>query len=233
MTNFTIVIPVFNEGKNLKKLISQIYKILPKKSFELIIVDDSSDDETPKIMAKIRKNNLKYIIRREKRDLSKSCIMGFEKAKYKNILVMDGDLQHKPGDIVKFLNIKKKKDPDIIVGSRNLFDKKKHNLSFKRLFASRILILIVNLLLGKKTSDPMSGFFMFKKSVFTKSKKILIKKGYKILLDLIYSGNKSILVKDIDINFDSRKKGNSKMNYKVLFILISMILEKFLNRIIK
>ena len=109
MTNFTIVIPVFNEGKNLKKLISQIYKILPKKSFELIIVDDSSDDETPKIMAKIRKNNLKYIIRREKRDLSKSCILGFEKAKYKNILVMDGDLQHKPGDIVKFLNIKKKK----------------------------------------------------------------------------------------------------------------------------
>ena len=67
MTNFTIVIPVYNEGKNLKKLISQIYKFY-QKSFELIIVDDSSDDETPKIMAKIRKNNLKYIIRREKRD---------------------------------------------------------------------------------------------------------------------------------------------------------------------
>lgn len=233
MTKFTIVIPVYNEGKSLKKLISQIYKILPKKSFELIIVDDSSDDETPEIMAKIRKNNLKYIIRRAKRDLSKSCIMGFEKAKYKNILVMDGDLQHKPRDILKFLNIKKKKDPDIIVGSRNLFDKKKHNLSFQRLFASRMLILIVNLLLGKKTSDPMSGFFMFKKNVFTKSKQILIKKGYKILLDLIYSGNKSILVTDININFDSRKKGNSKMNYKILFVLISMILEKFLYRIFK
>ena len=109
MTNFTIVIPVYNEGKNLKKLISQIYRTLPKKNFELIIVDDSSDDETPKIMAKILKNNLRYIIRKEKRDLSKSCIMGFKKAKYKNILVMDGDLQHKPGDILKFLNIKKKR----------------------------------------------------------------------------------------------------------------------------
>ncbi|OUU50895.1 MAG: hypothetical protein CBC25_07260 [Pelagibacteraceae bacterium TMED65] len=114
-----------------------------------------------------------------------------------------------------------------------MFDKKKHNLSFQRLFASRILILIVNLLLGKKTSDPMSGFFMFKKSVFTKSKKILIKKGYKILLDLIYSGNKSIFVTDIDINFESRKKGNSKMDYKILFFLVSMILEKFLYRIFK
>ena len=66
MTNFTIVIPVYNEGKNLKKLISQIYRILPKKSFELIIVDDSSNDETPEIMSKIRKNNLRYIIRKEK-----------------------------------------------------------------------------------------------------------------------------------------------------------------------
>ena len=93
--------------------------------------------------------------------------------------------------------------------------------------------MIVNLLLGKKTTDPMSGFFMFKKSVFTKSEQILIKKGYKILLDLIYSGNKSILVTDIDINFDSRKKGNSKMNYKILFFLISMILKKFLHRIFK
>ena len=94
-----------------------------------------------------------------------------------------------------------------------------------------MLILIVNLLLGKKTSDPMSGFFMFKKSIFVKSKQILIKKGYKILLDLIYSGNKSILVTDVDINFDSRKKGKSKMNYKILFVLISMILKKFFYRI--
>ena len=233
MINFSIVIPVYNEGKNLKKLISKIYKVLKDKKFELIIVDDNSDDGTPHIIKKIRKKNLKYIIRKEKRDLSKSCILGFEHAKNKKILVMDGDLQHKPIDIKKFLNVHKKDDPDIVVGSRKLFDKKKHNLNFLRLIASRILILIVNLLLGKKTSDPMSGFFMIKKSVYKRSKKTLIKEGYKILLDLIYSGNKSIQVVDVDINFDSRKKGNSKMNYKVLLVLILMIYKKFILRIFK
>ena len=65
MTNFTIVIPVYNEGKNLKNLFRK-YINFTKKSFELIIVDDSSDDETPEIMAKIRKNNLRYIIREQK-----------------------------------------------------------------------------------------------------------------------------------------------------------------------
>ena len=74
---------------------------------------------------------------------------------------------------------------------------------------------------------------MIKKSVYKRSKKTLIKEGYKILLDLIYSGNKSIQVVDVDINFDSRKKGNSKMNYKVLLVLILMIYKKFILRIFK
>ena len=52
MINFSIVIPVYNEGKNLKKLISKIYKVLKDKKFELIIVDDNSDDGTPHIIKK-------------------------------------------------------------------------------------------------------------------------------------------------------------------------------------
>ena len=66
------------------------------------------------------------------------------------------------------------KNPDYKSGL-DLFKNKKHNLNFFRLFASRILILVVSSLLGNKTSDPMSGFFMFKKSVFKKSQKKLIK----------------------------------------------------------
>ena len=84
---------------------------------------------------------------------------------------MDGDLQHKPSDIKKFLYIFYKNKPDLVVGTRDLFKNKKHNLNILRLFASRILILIVNLLLGNKTSDPMSGFFMFKKKIFKNLKK--------------------------------------------------------------
>ena len=67
---------------------------------------------------------------------------GFQKSKYNNIIVMDGDLQHKPSDIKKFLNIFNKFRPDIVVGNRDLFKDKKHNLNIFRLFASRILILL-------------------------------------------------------------------------------------------
>ena len=232
MDKFTIVIPVYNEGKNLKFLVPKIYKQLRRKKFELIIVDDNSNDETTKILKKFKGKNFRHLLRRSERDLSKSCILGFMKAKYENIIVMDGDLQHKPSDIKKILYIFFKYNPDIVVGTRDLFKVKKHNLGMIRLFASRILILIVNFLLGNKTSDPMSGFFMFKKSIFKKSQKEMIQKGYKILLDLLYIKNQKIKVIDVNINFDARMKGKSKMSLKILIYLISMITRKFIKKIL-
>ena len=72
---------------------------------------------------------------------------------------------------------------------------------------------------------------MFKKKIFVKSQRKLIKKGYKILLDLLYINSQKIKVIDVKINFDSRMKGKSKMNLKILFYLISMISKKFFNRV--
>ena len=229
MDKFTIVIPVYNEAKNLQILIPKIYKVLKNIKFELIIVDDNSRDDTSKILKKFKKKNLHHLVRKKKRDLSKSCIDGFKKAKYKDIVVMDGDLQHKPSDLKKILNIFYKYNTDVVVGTRDLFADKEHNLNFLRLIASRTLILIVNILLGRKTSDPMSGFFMFKKKLFIKSQEKLVKKGYKILLDLLYVKDQKIKVIDVNINFDSRIKGRSKMSLKILFNLVYMILKKFVS----
>ena len=229
MDKFTIVIPVYNEAKNLQILVPKIYKVLKNIKFELIIVDDNSSDDTSKILKKFKKKNLHHLVRKKKRDLSKSCIDGFKKAKYKNIVVMDGDLQHKPSDLKKILNIFYKYNSDVVVGTRDLFADKEHNLNFLRLIASRTLILIVNILLGRKTSDPMSGFFMFKKKIFIKSQEKLVKKGYKILLDLLYVKDQKIKVIDVNINFDSRMKGRSKMSLKILFNLVYMILKKFVS----
>ncbi len=229
---FSIVIPVYNESKNLPLLISQIYKVLKNHTFELIIIDDNSSDGTFEVLNKIKKKNFRFFIRKKRRDLSRSCVLGFDKSKYKNILVMDGDLQHQPKDIKKLLKIFQLKKAHIVIGSRELFTMKKHNLSFMRLSASRILIFIVNILLGNKTSDPMSGFFIFKKEIFIRNKYKLFNKGYKILMDLIYLDEKYQKIYDVKINFANRKKGESKMNMKILLSLIYMILYKLYAKIL-
>ena len=226
--NYSIIIPVLNEEKNLSKLIPEIFNRLKTINFELIIVDDNSEDNTSILIRKLKRKNLRYFVRKKDKDLSRACIYGFNKSKFKNIIVMDGDFQHKPKDILKLIFHFEKNKADMIIGTRNLFKKNDNSLSFLRINASRILVLFVSFFLGKKTKDPMSGFFLFKKELFENAKKNLLKDGYKILLDLIYTKeNNKKKILDVPINFNSRKKGESKMKFSIIIRLIKMILLKY------
>ena len=175
--------------------------------------------------------NIKYIIRKERKiDLSKSCILGFENSLFENILVMDGDLQHNPSNIDKLIEVYVAENADIVVGSRNLFNKKNEGLGLIRLTSSKFLILLISLLLNKKTDDPMSGFFIFKKKIYELNKNKLFAKGYKILFDLIYASSEKLKIIDVDINFRKRSEGSSKMGFKIIFILILIIVKKIFIR---
>ncbi|PDH17814.1 MAG: hypothetical protein CNB62_02495 [Pelagibacterales bacterium MED-G44] len=232
--NISVVIPILNEEKNLKKLVKEINKVKNKiniKKFELILIDDNSTDKTHEILIYLKKkyNFLKYFIRKNnKRDLSQSCFIGFDKSLYENILVMDGDLQHPPKYIEDLSHIFFNKKADIVIGSRNFFKKRGPGLSFLRYLSSLIIIYIINFFLDNKTSDPLSGFFIFKKKIYKKHKNKLFGRGYKILADLIYSTPKKLKILDREIFFDSRKSGKSKMNIRVLLQLMIFIIRNFL-----
>ena len=66
----------------------------------------------------------------------------------------------------------------------------------------------------------MSGFFIFHKNLYKKNKRMFFGKGFKILIDLIINSKKNIKTKDVLINFKRRYESKSKMNFKILFILI-------------
>ena len=100
MNELSIVIPIYNEAKNISILIPKIDKErikLKSKNFEILLIDDNSQDNIEQVVKKLKKKYkyLKLFIRKEKRkDLSKSCILGFKKSSFKNILVMDGNSLH-------------------------------------------------------------------------------------------------------------------------------------------
>ncbi len=227
----SIVIPILNESENIKKLIPKIYNSLKRiklKRIQVILVDDNSEDNIDTVFYDLKKKfkSIYLFKRKTKRDLSKSCILGFDKSISENILVMDGDLQHDPKYIPNLYFKLVNENLDFVIGSRNLIKKGRRGLGLIRYISSIILILIINFLLGEKTSDPMSGYFIFKKKIFKSNKKYLYKQGYKILADLIYSSKKKINIKDIDINFKLRDAGKSKMNFKILLQLLIFIFKK-------
>ena len=106
--NYSIIIPIYKEKKNLLKLIFSLNNHLKKikVNYEILFIDDNSNDGSFELFKKNKKKNMKFIVRKEfPKDLSKSVVYGFKKAKFDNLIVMDGDLQHKPSDLLKLIKI--------------------------------------------------------------------------------------------------------------------------------
>jgi len=218
----SILVPTLNEAKNIPKLIKKLNNFQYK--YELIIVDDNSTDNTEQIVRKFLNKKIKFLKRVEiNRDLSQSIMLGAENAKYKHVLVLDCDLQHDITDANLMFKKLLKYNLDIVIGSRFLTQKYSGNLGFFRSLFSLSFIFTINFLLKKKTTDPLSGFFICKKNIMFKNKDNYFLKGYKILFDIIYNSRQNVKIKDIQINFGKRKHGKSKLNSRIVRIFIEQI----------
>ena len=167
----TIIIPVLNEENNIKKLIFLIKKNLRKFNYEIIFIDDNSTDNSKVIIKNHISQNLRYYLRKKNKDLTLSCFLGIKKSKYENIIIMDSDLQHHPKYLPQMVNLYFKKKLDFVVAVRNF--NKDLELGVIRRFSSIFLSYVFNYFLGYRVSDPMSGFFLFKKSIYFKHKNFL------------------------------------------------------------
>lgn len=115
------IIPAFNEEKNILKVL----KDLEKLRVDAVVVDDGSKDNTSKIVeefAKKAKINV-YLIRNEKNEgkakaIEKGTKFALSLNKYKYIIYIDGDYQHKPMDIPKLLKKLEDTNADAVFGIR-------------------------------------------------------------------------------------------------------------------
>lgn len=219
-SKLSIIVPVLNEEKNIIALTLKIIKVLKKTKFEIIFVDDNSTDQSKKILLSLSKKYKFFnpILRKKNRDLTQSCFDGIKRSKYNIILILDGDLQHDPKYIPKMLK-ELNNGKDIVIGARKLTSGKNKGLSETRRFVSVLLIFLFKIF-DSQTKDPMSGFFLFNKEIYLKNKNRFFGKGFKILADLLINSKSKIKTKDVFIDFNRRYEDESKMNFRILLILI-------------
>ncbi len=243
-TDITIIIPTYNEAENIPELLRRIKntleKELPEASYEILIIDDDSPDNTAGIASSIAeelgiRENLQVIIRKEERGLSTAVVKGLENARGKVILVMDADLQHPPEKIPELVRPLLYEDYEISIATRYKGGRDE-GLSFTRKLMSKAATIVAKLLLPqvRKISDPMTGFFAIKDTVVKKNLHNFNPKGYKILLEILVKGDYSPeKIIEIAYTFNRRYRGYSKLGPKETIDYLFHILQLNDYRILK
>jgi dolichol-phosphate mannosyltransferase len=215
----SIVIPTYNESKNIVKILDSLRTALTREmNAEIIVVDDNSPDGTSNTVEEYAKNSKNHgysieVIRREnKRGLSSAIVTGIERAKGDAVVVMDSDLSHPTQTIPIMVEELQSSDCDIVVASRYVKGGSVSGWPFKRKLISKGATKIAQHGLGIKIKDPMSGFFAFKRHIVNNIKFDAI--GYKILLEILVKA-RGAKVKEIPYNFIDRTAGSSKMDISV------------------
>jgi len=219
----SLIIPTYNEKENIKALVDRIeieFKTNKIKG-ELIIVDDNSPDGTGNIVEGLKQKHsfLKVIHRKGKLGLSSAVLEGFSMAKGEVLGVMDSDLSHPPEKLHQMLNLIEKKKADLVIGSRHEKGGRIEGWGIKMKLLSKGATLLARVYTDVK--DPMSGFFLIKKSCIRG--KSFNPQGFKILLEVLLKADYRKIA-EVPIVFVNRKKGKSKAGAKEIFYYLSNLL---------
>lgn len=217
----SIIIPVYNSGKNLENLINELILILQKdyQYFEIILVDDDSKDESWEVINNFCLQNIfiKGVLLRKNVGQHNAIFAGMKYAHGNFIVTMDDDGQNSPDDI-KLLVDSVKSGYDVSYANYKI---KRHNI-FRR-FGSLVNNIVACFLFDKPLNLFMTSFRCFSNDI---KKELLKNKSSSLYLDgLIFSVTKNI--SNVFVEHRKREFGSSNYTFYKLFSLWSQMATGF------
>ncbi len=234
LLDFTILIPAKNEAESLEPLISSIFTEMTqaKKSFEILVINDNSTDETENILEQYHEKypNLRYITIPPKlpAPVGTAIRLGIKKANGNFIITMDGDGSHEPKSLKDFIS-QKQNGKIAVIGGRYLTSQRPFQ-PLTRYYISKTFNFLAKMFLGRKIFDLTSGYRLFSKKVGADLKSSDFE--LHIELNLKISRLPSEKIAEIPINYKKRKFGKSKLKYlRVLPRYTIVVFREFLSKL--
>jgi dolichol-phosphate mannosyltransferase len=231
----SVIAPTLNERENVSRLIELLDVALAGRQWEVIFVDDNSSDGTQAEVMACAANNpkVRLIERVGRRGLSSACIEGFMSSSAEHVAVIDADLQHDERLLPTMLDaFAEDKDLDIVVGSRFVEGGGLGDWGKLRVAASNFAKSLSYIVVPQKVTDPMSGFFMVRRSSFREVVPRLSGRGFKILLDILCTAGKDFRMKELPYEFKTRQWGESKLNSMVMLEYVALLVDKSFGKIL-
>jgi dolichol-phosphate mannosyltransferase len=210
MPSLSAVVPTYNEAENAALLVQRVTTALAGIDFELIVVDDSTDG-TDRVFQSLARAEprLRVVHRTGHRGLATAVTAGIALAKGDVVCVLDADLQHPPEELPALREALEQTGADLAIASRYV-PGGGYELTVGRRIISRVATILAWTLLGRarSVSDPLSGFFAFRRAVVDG---VLLRPiGFKILLEILVRGHISRVV-EVPYRFEARGGGQSKL----------------------
>ena len=199
-----VIIPVFNEERTIKEIISRVERAdLGKRiTKEIIIVNDGSIDKIKKILQEVSvKARIQVFTHHRNQGKGAVVRTGIKKSTDEVILIQDADLEYNPSDYQKLLEPIIKGEAKVVYGNRMWFGAKPgFYLSF---LGNKFLTGLINLLFRSQLSDVFVGYKVFKKEVL---KGIEFKSnGFNVEIELTAKFlKKKIKIKEIPVSYQGR-----------------------------
>jgi len=229
MALLTVELPTYNEAENLPVIVHELEELAI--DIEIVIIDDGSPDGTGKIAQELasRYGNIKVVEREKKEGIASAIAEGLKVASGKYVVVMDADGQH-PVNMIPLM-LERAASADIVIASRYVRGGA-CELGFTRKLVSRVSTALAHLLIPetKKIMDPLSGFFLFRRELF--SDDFVISDGYKILL-IMLAGCRNCSVVEIPYSFGNRMAGKSKFGLREMFRYVKLLFKLSDYRVLK
>ena len=217
MTEVSVVTPTYGEAENLPHLARAVDSALRAAglSYELIVSDDPSGDETAAVCAELAREYPVRLLSRagRLRGLSPAVVDGLEIARGEFAVVMDADLSHPPERIPEMVAALREGRADFVVGSRYVSGGELDSEwgFFRRLNSRAATALALPL---APIADPMSGFFALRRGMVP-ARDSLSPIGYKIGLEIaVKAGFERGRVLETPIYFRDRERGESKLTLR-------------------
>jgi dolichol-phosphate mannosyltransferase len=229
----SVIVPTFNESGNISEIVRRLDTVLTGIDWEVIFVDDNSPDGTAEIVRALASadRRIRLISRHNRRGLSSAVIEGMLAATSDTLAVMDGDLQHDENVLPRLYDAVANDGADIALASRFLREDGAEGLSSEaRVQLSNRGIKLANRLFGLNLTDPLTGFFVVRRSVVEDALPNLSEVGFKILLDILASSAHPPNVVELPFKFRPRVSGESKLDNRVLYDFLLFFLEKKMGR---
>ena len=224
----SVILPIYNEEGNIKKIIEEINKVLNNNyNYEIITVDDGSGDKSLVVLKEQAKLNQKIKVISFTKNFGQTAALyaGIENSTGDIIVLIDSDLENDPNDIIMLIN-KLDEGYDVISGWR---DSRWSGSWLTRKLPSVIANWLISKISGLKLHDYGCTLKVYKKKVI-KNIQLYGEMHRFIPIYSFWQGGK---ITEMKVNYRKRIYGKSNYGiYRTFRVLLDLILMKFLEKYI-